>query len=297
MQMLKTPVIQGGPGSPGMIAETIKLDTDYSPTKYVHEVYWYDSMNRVIRYFKYEVDSSARPVHIDTIQVIHFDYAVYPADTGVNLILPAYSLEDYRTSLYYLANAAHMYQYDKQNRLVLDTLIDFYKGGTDRGVVISRRVHYNTASITVDNLNLDTYTSITGSYRDSIVTDANGNPVSTTTLNGSDFVTRNLDNFNIAGYLKNTSTYNNLENPFNKMNVSNLLAFVQTGFPGGSFYETYLAKNFYTSVSSSLPQVPVPQLTSFKYITNPLMGNRVEKIIISRVGANEHGGFIILKYY
>jgi hypothetical protein len=278
----RTPLPGGGVSE---VIRTIRLDTDYDPKKFVYEEYRYDDSNRVSRYFNYEVDSAGHPPKIDTDHVITFDY---PVDSATRF--PTYGLENYRSPTYKLANAIHRYFYDNQNRLILDTLLDFYKSGTDRGVTISRRIHYNANSIIVDNINLDTYTSIKGSYRDSIVLDSRGNPVSTSTLNGTGFVSGPFDNYLGAGFVKNNFTYGSLENPLNKMNVSNIMAFVHTGFPGGVFYASYLAKNAYTSQSAYNPDLLNSVLTNFQYITDPVK-SRISKVVFSRPGANQHGGY------
>ena len=279
------------PGSADKVTRTIRLDSDYYPTKYVYEEYRYNDTGMVTRYIKYEVDSGTHPVHKDTIQVITFDYAY--GDTSRR---PGYALENYRTSLYHLANAAHQYFYDKQGRLVLDTLIAFYQynssyPSTDRGVVISRRISYSASSITVTNINLDTKTGVKGSYNDFIELDGNGNPVNVSTLNGRDFVTGDQDNYNVAGFAANGYAYGPLSNSLHKMNVSNIMAFVQTGFPGGSFYASYLAKNAFVNSKSSAPGIVNSIITNFQFTTDASNKTLIRKVSFSRPGENEHGGY------
>jgi hypothetical protein len=302
----KMPLIANQPKKPiaisnaGNVTRIIRLDTDYYPNKYVYREFRYDDSNRVHRYINYEIDSGTNPgLHLavkDTLHVITFDY---PVDSVTNY--PTYSLENYRSSGYILANGIHRYFYDNQNRLVLDTLISFYQDlaystTTSRGVVVSRRIHYNALSIIVDNINLDTYTSVKGVYRDTVLLDGGGNPASITALNGKYYVSGPFDNFKAAGFIKDNYTYGNLENPLNKMNVSNIMAFVQTGFPGGSFYASYLAKNAYSSQSTKSPGILNTLLTNFKYMLNPFKIGQITKVVFSRPGANQHGGYEIFTY-
>ena len=281
----------------GLLTRTIRLDTDYYPTKYIYEEYRYDLSDRVQRYIKYEVDSSGvGPVHKDTIQVITFDYI-----PGNNTKLPDFSLENYRTPFYHLINAGHQYFYDNQGRMILDTLLAFYNNSndpstTDRGVVVARHVHYNGSSITVDNTNLDLFTLQQGIYHDSINLDPAGNVISTSTLDGRYFVTGNRDDFRLAGYFKDNFTYSTIENPLHRLSVSNIMAFVQTGFNGGAFYASYFSKNALSSSSDTAPGIVNAVTTNFKYTTDPANMNLIKKISFSRPGANQHGGYEVFTY-
>lgn len=279
-----------------IVAQTIKSDTDYYSNLYVYEDYRYDPQDRINLYLSYTVDSSVYPVRIDTIHTIHFLYENSDGSKNDSIKRPSFSVENYRVSLYRIANAAHMYLYDAQSRLVLDSLIDFYGANSSRGITLARKMHYNGTSIIVDNVNLDTYTSAKGIYRDTIIMDARGNAASTSTLNGKPYLADDLDNYKDAGFIKSTYTYNNLENPFYKMNISGVMAFIQTGFPGGDFYQSFLSKNYCSAILTHTPNVLNLRTTSFKYITNPLKGSRVEKMILSRQGINEHGGFEVINY-
>lgn len=92
-----------------IVAQTIKSDTDYYSNLYVYEDYRYDPQDRINLYLSYTVDSSVYPVRIDTIHTIHFLYENSDGSKNDSIKRPSFSVENYRVSLYRIANAAHMY--------------------------------------------------------------------------------------------------------------------------------------------------------------------------------------------